>query len=133
MGDLTDRMNEKMDADLAQGYGRPVPPRVGVRVSEAELQAAAARRGAEVVRNQHVYAPNQPDARQSMDPNMKPSRFRPVYRPLSQEEKQLHDAIKAKAEELERLIEQTPQGRYQSLAMTALEESVIWAVKGLTA
>lgn len=60
------------------------------------------------------------------------NRFRPQYRTLTTEEKVLHDSIKDKAEELEKLIQQTPPGRYQSLAMTSLEESVMWAVKGLT-
>lgn len=85
-------------------------------------------------RDQHVFDPAKgPDGRQSMDPTLKPSRFRPVYRPLTEAEKALHDALKAKAAELEALIEQTPAGRYQALALTELESSVSWAVKGLTA
>lgn len=64
------------------------------------------------------------------------NRFRPVYRQLTDEEKNLNEQIKDKATELEALIgsignERT--GRYKSLAMTALEESVMWAVKELTA
>lgn len=55
---------------------------------------------------------------------------------LTDEEKALHDQIKAKAEELESLFNQvkagTP-GRYKSLALTDLESSVMWAVKELTA
>ncbi len=79
----------------------------------------------------NVYA-GEPDARQG-DAEVKPSRFRPRYRALSDEEKALHDAIKTKAAEMEALFGQVKPGRYNSLAMTALEESVMWAVKELTA
>jgi len=61
-----------------------------------------------------------------------PSRFRPVHRQLTDDEKQLIDQIKAKAAELESLFKVIPAGRYTSLAMTGLEESVMWAVKALT-
>jgi hypothetical protein len=74
-----------------------------------------------------------PDARQSGDTAEKTSRFRPRYRALTDDEKALHDAIKAKAAELEGLFEQIKPGRYLSLGMTALEQSVMWAVKELTA
>lgn len=77
----------------------------------------------------HVYE-GQPDARQAGD--IKPSRFRPRYRKLEPTEVELHDAIKAKAAELEELMEKVGPGRYTSLALTALEESVIWSVKQLT-
>jgi len=60
------------------------------------------------------------------------SRFRPRYRALSDDEKALHDAIKAKAEELESLFMQVKEGRYRSLSLTALEEAVMWNVKELT-
>lgn len=66
------------------------------------------------------------------------SRFRPAYRKLTDGEKALHDQIKAKAVEMEALIAQVDESRaagiglYKSLALTALEESVMWAVKGLT-
>jgi hypothetical protein len=73
-----------------------------------------------------------PDGRQSTDPKLKPSRFRPKYRQLTDEEKALHDQIKAKAEELETLFEKVGTGRYASLAFTDLESSVMWAVKQLT-
>jgi hypothetical protein len=83
-----------------------------------------------------------PDARQSDDPHLPVSRFRPRYRALSQEEQNLHDAIKATAGMLEALYDnilpgrrsEAPAGagRYHALAMTALEESVMWAVKSLT-
>ena len=61
------------------------------------------------------------------------SRFRPVYRTLTSDEKALIDAIKSKAEELEDLIDRLKEGRYKSLALTSLEESVMWAVKEATA
>lgn len=72
------------------------------------------------------------DARQSEDVNMPTSRFRPRYRALSDEEKALHDEIKNKAAELEGLFGKVKQGRYNSLAITALEQSVMWVVKELT-
>lgn len=73
----------------------------------------------------------QPDARQS-DSQIQVSRFRPRYRALTDAEKSLHDAIKAKAAELEALFETVKPGRYRSLGLTALEESVMWTVKELT-
>lgn len=79
----------------------------------------------------NVYA-GKPDERQSNDEQHKVSRFRPTYRALSDEEKALHDEIKAKAVELEALFERVGTGRYASLAMTELELSVMWAVKQLT-
>lgn len=72
-----------------------------------------------------------PDARQG-DETVKPSRFRPVYRALSEDEVALHNEIKAKAAELETLFEKVKPGRYNSLAITALEQSVMWVVKELT-
>ena len=71
-----------------------------------------------------------PDARQAA--NITPSRFRPRYRALSEEEKVLHDAIKEKAVEMEQLYAKVCGGRYNSLALTKLEESVMWIVKELT-
>lgn len=79
----------------------------------------------------HVYE-GTPDARQAEEA-IKPSRFRPRYRQLTDEEKALHDAIKGKAVEIEELFGQVKDGRYKSLAYTSLEESVMWIVKELTA
>lgn len=79
----------------------------------------------------HVYE-GTPDSRQSADVAMPTTRFRPKYRALTDAEKALHDAIKGKATELEALFEQVKPGRYRSLGMTALEESVMWTVKELT-
>lgn len=72
------------------------------------------------------------DGRQSNDVAEPVSRFRPRYRALTDEEKALHDAIKAKASELEALFEGVKPGRYRSLGLTALEEAVMWTVKELT-
>lgn len=71
------------------------------------------------------------DARQSEE-KIAVSRFRPRYRALDPEEKVLHDSIKQKAEELEALFNEVPSGRYASLALTSLEESVMWIIKQLT-
>lgn len=80
----------------------------------------------------HVYE-GAPDGRQSSDVAEPVSRFRPRYRALTDDEKALHDAIKAKAVELESLFDQVKPGRYRSLGFTALEEAVMWTVKELTA
>jgi hypothetical protein len=79
----------------------------------------------------NVYE-GKPDGRQSADPAMPVSRFRPRYRALTDEEKFLHDAIKSKADELAVLFDRVKPGRYRSLGMTALEEEVMWTVKELT-
>lgn len=79
----------------------------------------------------NVYE-GKPDARQSGDTQMPVSRFRPRYRALTDEEKALHDAIKDKAAELEALFEKVKPGRYNALAITSLEQSVMWVVKELT-
>jgi hypothetical protein len=73
------------------------------------------------------------DARQSDKVDHPVSRFRPTYRALTDDEKALHDALKAKAVELEALFEKVGcGGRYGSLAVTSLEQSVMWIVKELT-
>ena len=79
----------------------------------------------------NVYE-NQPDDRQA-DTVIETSRFRPRYRQLTEAEKVLHDQIKAKAAELEALFEEVNMGRYNALAMTNLELSVMWIIKELTA
>ena len=73
-----------------------------------------------------------PDARQSDKVDEKMSRFRPTYRALTEEQKQLHDELKASYEQVEKVIDKLPAGRYRSLAYTALEESCMWAIKELT-
>jgi len=79
----------------------------------------------------NVYE-GEPDSRQSDDPTLKVSRFRPRYRALSDGEKALHDELKSHYTMVEQLIDQLPAGRYRSLAMTALEESCMWGIKALT-
>lgn len=77
-----------------------------------------------------------PDERQSDSVKHKTSVFRPTYRALTGPEKALHDAIKGKAEELESLFNEVKSGlpgRYRALAMTSLEQAVMWSVKELTA
>lgn len=78
----------------------------------------------------HVYE-GQPDGRQA-DAAIPVSRFRPKYRALTDEEKSLHDALKDKAAELEALYAKVKPGRYNALAITSLEQSVMWIVKELT-
>jgi hypothetical protein len=78
----------------------------------------------------HVYE-GQPDGRQA-DTAIPVTRFRPKYRALSDAEKALHDEIKDKATELEAVFNKVKTGRYASLAMTSLEQSVMWIVKELT-
>lgn len=73
------------------------------------------------------------DARQSDEQDEPLSRFRPRYRALSDEEKTLLDDLKDAYAKVESIIELIPAGRYRSLAVTALEESCMWAVKELTA
>lgn len=61
--------------------------------------------------------------------------FRPTYRELNNEEKQIIEDIKTKAQELYYLYEKVSSpnnGRYIALGKTNLEESVMWAVKGIT-
>lgn len=79
----------------------------------------------------HVYE-GQTDGRQA-DTAIAVSRFRPRYRALSDAEKELHDEIKNKAADLEATFEKVKQGRYHSLAITSLEQAVMWIVKELTA
>lgn len=78
----------------------------------------------------HVYE-GEPDGRQS-DEAIPVSCFRPRYRALTDEEKALHDELKAKAAELEAVFERVKPGRYRSLGITSLELAVMWAVKELT-
>lgn len=72
-----------------------------------------------------------PDGRQA-DTAIPVSRFRPRYRALTDTEKALHDEIKNKAAELEDLYGRVKGGRYNALAITSLEQSVMWVVKELT-
>jgi len=67
------------------------------------------------------------------------NRFRKTYRELTADEKNAIQEIKSAAELLERSINLgypeplTPaKARQKALAVTKLEESVMWAVKGIT-
>lgn len=53
------------------------------------------------------------------------------YRDLTNDEKKLIDDIKEAAGTLMELYQKTKRSRYQSLGITALEESVMWVVKGV--
>jgi hypothetical protein len=71
------------------------------------------------------------DGRQA-DTAIPVSRFRPRYRALTDDEKKLHDELKAKADELDQLFAKVKPGRYNALAVTSLEQSIMWIVKELT-
>jgi hypothetical protein len=63
------------------------------------------------------------------------STFRKQYRPLTDEQARLVDEIETRAEALEysiRLGRDAGNPREIALAMTKLEESVMWAVKAIT-
>lgn len=78
----------------------------------------------------NVYE-GKPDGRQASEA-IAVSRFRPRYRALTDDEKALHDEIKAKADELDALFTKVKSGRYNALAVTSLETSVMWIIKELT-
>ena len=78
----------------------------------------------------HVFE-GKPDDRQA-DSAIPVSRFRPRYRALTDDEKAMHDQLKDKAAELESLFGKVKPGRYSALAMTSLEQAVMWIVKELT-
>lgn len=91
-------------------------------------------------RDDHIYK-GAPDSRLG-DAETETSRFRPRYRTLTSDEVVLHDRIKDAAAELERLLGEVNQTRQLgarqhrprelALAMTKLEESVMWGIKALT-
>jgi tetratricopeptide (TPR) repeat protein len=57
--------------------------------------------------------------------------FRPVDGELSEGEQEVREAIYKQAEALEATYRLVQPGRYRSLALTSLEESVMWIVKEL--
>lgn len=62
--------------------------------------------------------------------------FRKEYKPLTEEQKAMMLRVKEQAEVLEQMFNEanTPDvGRLISLAKTSLEESIMWAVKAITA
>lgn len=58
--------------------------------------------------------------------------FRRKYRPLNVSEAKLVSQIKDNASFLHLVISQSSPSRERSLALTKLEEAVMWAVKGIT-
>lgn len=58
--------------------------------------------------------------------------FRPAYRDLSARECHYIAAVKDCATQLASEIMETPHTRERALALTKLEESVMWAVKSVT-
>lgn len=58
--------------------------------------------------------------------------IRPVYKDLSDEQKTKVSQLKEAGVNLHRLISSCPPSREASLAKTKLEESIMWAVKGVT-
>jgi hypothetical protein len=59
--------------------------------------------------------------------------FRTEYRKLEQNEIDTMNGIKNRADDLlQFIIKNTEKNREQSLAITKLEETVMWAVKGVT-
>lgn len=59
--------------------------------------------------------------------------FRAVYRSMTSDEIRAIELLKDKAWVLYRAIDGLPPSRYTALAKTKLEESIMWAVKGMTA
>jgi hypothetical protein len=59
--------------------------------------------------------------------------FRKTHRTLSEQEQALLDSIKRDALELYSYLAQIYAGREKAIAITKLEECVMWAVKGITA
>ena len=59
--------------------------------------------------------------------------FHAQYRELTDEEKALVASVKDQAAVLYETIEKIKDGREKSVAKTNLEQSVMWAVKGITA
>lgn len=58
--------------------------------------------------------------------------FRAEYRELSAIDKALMAEIKTRAVEMEAFLEGVMEPRYRALAKTSLEQTVMWAVKGIT-
>jgi hypothetical protein len=61
------------------------------------------------------------------------NRFRKDYRPLTPEETQARADLILLAEQMETIIDGMKEPRYKALALTHLEETVMWAIKSLTA
>lgn len=73
------------------------------------------------------------DSAQDPPPEGEPTvSVRKEYRVLSEEEKAKVDSIKDAGTKLLEAIQATGHNRHNSLAITRVEEAVMWAVKGLT-
>lgn len=59
--------------------------------------------------------------------------FRAVYRSMTSDEIRAIELLKDDAWRLYRRLDELPASRYTALAKTKLEESIMWAVKGMTA
>lgn len=59
-------------------------------------------------------------------------KFRSKYRPLTETEQRLIENVKQAAFRLDILLNDLPPSREKSLAMTNLEQAVMWATKALT-
>ena len=57
------------------------------------------------------------------------SRFRPIKREMTKDEIAILDEVEAKLGELETVMQKVKSGRYHVLAMTSLEEAVMWLQK----
>ena len=59
-------------------------------------------------------------------------RFRKQYRQLTDDEKALIEEIKSGAIALEASLERMENSREKSLALTNLEQAVMWSTQGIT-
>lgn len=59
-------------------------------------------------------------------------RFRKQYRQLTDEEKALIEEIKDGASALEVSLEKMEHSREKSLALTNLEQAIMWSTQGIT-
>ncbi len=77
-----------------------------------------------------LAASRQPRAPLPPGQSMHPSLF--GYLKPSTEQLQRMEAVRQAYADLYAILNATPAGRYRSLAITALEESAMWANKGIT-
>ena len=59
-------------------------------------------------------------------------RFRKQYRQLTDDEKALIETIKDKATDLELSLEEMENSREKLLALTNLEQAIMWSTQGIT-
>jgi len=63
---------------------------------------------------------------------MTTNRFRPQYRSLATDETARIEAVKDRAEELAQMMEEINPSRERALAITKIEEAVMWWTKAAT-